>query len=188
MYELQRMLEQLLAEGGFVMPPLLCCATLAWWGIGARFAILQNPSVSDSDLWQSRHNTEKKHGLISDFMQEIAQSPKTEMHQQSILVRYIDKLGTHQKLIISVVAIAPLLGLLGTVTGMIETFKGLGESSLFSQSGGVAGGIAEALITTQMGLVVAAPAILVSRALERRADILHMRMLNILTVVNTCED
>ena len=51
---------------------------------------------------------------------------------------------------------------------MIETFRGLGESALFSQTGGVAGGISEALLTTQMGLAVAIPAIVVGRILDRR--------------------
>ena len=66
-------------------------------------------------------------------------------------------------------AAAPLLGLLGTVSGMVETFKGLGQQSLFSQSGGVAGGIAEALLTTQIGLIVAAPAIIANRMLDKKS-------------------
>jgi biopolymer transport protein ExbB len=61
-----------------------------------------------------------------------------------------------------------LLGLLGTVIGMIETFDSLGDMSLFSQSGGIAGGISQALITTQMGLAVAIPGLIVNGALSRR--------------------
>ena len=72
-------------------------------------------------------------------------------------------------LIRSLIVIAPLLGLLGTVSGMVETFKGLGQQNLFSQSGGVAGGIAEALLTTQIGLIVAAPAIIVNRMLDKQS-------------------
>ncbi len=72
-------------------------------------------------------------------------------------------------LIRSLIVIAPLLGLLGTVSGMVETCKGLGQQNLFSQSGGVAGGIAEALLTTQIGLIVAAPAIIVNRMLDKQS-------------------
>ncbi len=66
-------------------------------------------------------------------------------------------------------AIAPLLGLLGTVTGMINTFGvitmfGNGDPRLMS------GGISEALITTQLGLAVAIPLILLHHFLERRMD------------------
>ena len=66
--------------------------------------------------------------------------------------------------------VAPLAGLLGTVTGMIETFDSLAEMSLFTQSGGIAGGISEALFTTQMGLIVAVPGVLIGRILDRRAE------------------
>ena len=86
------------------------------------------------------------------------------------------------------VAIAPLLGLLGTVGGMIETFKGIGGSELFSQSGGVAGGIAQALLTTQMGLVVAVPGILLARILDKRADKLQQTMLVLIDKVRTCAE
>ena len=66
-------------------------------------------------------------------------------------------------------AIAPLLGLLGTVTGMIETFRvitlfGTGDPKLMS------GGISEALVTTELGLAVSIPIMLVHTFLSRRAD------------------
>ena len=64
-------------------------------------------------------------------------------------------------------SIAPLLGLLGTVSGMITTFKamtlfGAGDANV------VSGGIAEALITTELGLVVAIPALLAHALMSRR--------------------
>ncbi|MEC8423819.1 MAG: MotA/TolQ/ExbB proton channel family protein, partial [Myxococcota bacterium] len=67
----------------------------------------------------------------------------------------------------------PLLGLLGTVTGMIETFRSLGKMELFTQGGGVAGGIGEALLTTQMGLAVSVPGLIVGRLLDRRQVVLE---------------
>lgn len=66
-----------------------------------------------------------------------------------------------------VIICAPLLGLLGTVTGMIETFSGLGDGALHAQSGGISGGISQALISTQMGLAVAIPALLLGRLLDQ---------------------
>jgi len=66
-------------------------------------------------------------------------------------------------------AVAPLLGLLGTVTGMINTFRvitvyGTGDPRMMS------GGISEALVTTQLGLAVAIPIVLAHHFLERRAE------------------
>ena len=65
------------------------------------------------------------------------------------------------------VLIAPLLGLLGTVIGMIETFASLGDANLYSSSGGIAGGISQALLTTQFGLFVAIPGIILARYLNK---------------------
>jgi biopolymer transport protein ExbB len=66
-------------------------------------------------------------------------------------------------------AVAPLLGLLGTVTGMIDTFRvitlfGTGDPKLMS------GGISEALITTEIGLAVAIPIMLLYTFLRRKVD------------------
>lgn len=68
-----------------------------------------------------------------------------------------------------VAAVAPLLGLLGTVTGMIGTFEiitrfGTGDPKMLS------GGISEALVTTQLGLIVAIPCLLLGSLLSARAD------------------
>ena len=77
--------------------------------------------------------------------------------------------------ILSTIAnLTPLLGLLGTVSGMIKTFK------VISQSGGnpslLAGGIAEALITTAAGLCVAIPALVCYRILKDKAESLIFEM------------
>ena len=70
-----------------------------------------------------------------------------------------------------IAAVSPLLGLLGTVTGMIETFQvitlfGAGDPRLMS------GGISQALITTQLGLAVAIPLLLLHSFLQGRANML----------------
>jgi biopolymer transport protein ExbB len=77
--------------------------------------------------------------------------------------------------IIITAAVAPLLGLLGTVTGMIGTFEvitelGTGDPKMLS------GGISEALITTQMGLIVAIPAVLLGNTLKGQADAVVARL------------
>lgn len=65
-----------------------------------------------------------------------------------------------------IAAVAPLLGLLGTVSGMIETFKLM---AIFGSgdAGAVSGGISEALVTTELGLIVAIPALLLHAVLQR---------------------
>jgi biopolymer transport protein ExbB len=78
-------------------------------------------------------------------------------------------------LLATISTVAPLLGLLGTVTGMVQVFQAV-ESSVEPQIGDLAGGIWEALLTTVAGLSVAIPAFLGHRFLESRIDRVAMHL------------
>ncbi|MCB9644662.1 MAG: MotA/TolQ/ExbB proton channel family protein [Myxococcales bacterium] len=67
----------------------------------------------------------------------------------------------------TLISSAPLMGLLGTVSGMITTFSALADGALYQPTGGIAGGISQALLTTQLGLGIALPALLWERVLLR---------------------
>lgn len=71
-----------------------------------------------------------------------------------------DGFERQRSLLGAMIAAAPLLGLLGTVTGMIRTFQVLAAGGAAQQSGGLAEGISQALIATAAGLSVAIPAML----------------------------
>jgi biopolymer transport protein ExbB len=93
------------------------------------------------------------------MIEAIEQTASQVIHE---LERYLEILGT-------IAAITPLLGLLGTVVGMIRVFAdimlvGTGDASA------LAGGISEALITTAAGLCIASPAYGAHRAFLRRID------------------
>ena len=94
------------------------------------------------------------------------------------------RLDRFSALILVLAAIAPLLGLLGTVTGMIATFDtitqfGTGNPKLLS------GGISEALITTELGLIVAIPAVLFGNLLKGWSDQMKDRIEHLcLTAMN----
>jgi len=75
-----------------------------------------------------------------------------------------------RRLIASMVAAAPLLGLLGTVTGMARTFEGLSTRAAQRSLSDLAGGISEVLVTTESGLAVAIPALLVVYLAHREID------------------
>ncbi|MDI7267854.1 MAG: MotA/TolQ/ExbB proton channel family protein [Myxococcota bacterium] len=87
------------------------------------------------------------------------------------LDRYVEAVGT-------IAAIEPLLGLLGTVTGMIKVFQEVVATSEHGaiDPGRLANGIWEALITTAAGLIVAIPAFVAYRYLQSRAQRLTLRM------------
>ena len=87
------------------------------------------------------------------------------LHEQ--VLTYVPRLERHLGTLAVFGGVAPLLGLLGTVTGMIHTFQlvtifGTGDARLLS------GGISEALVTTEFGLVIAIPVLLVHAFLARR--------------------
>jgi biopolymer transport protein ExbB len=84
------------------------------------------------------------------------------------LERYLNMLGT-------IAAVSPLLGLLGTVTGMIRTFEAITNAGIGNPTA-MAGGIAEALLTTAAGLLVAIPALVAYRYLRGRVDGLVIQM------------
>ena len=84
------------------------------------------------------------------------------------LERYLTTLGT-------IASISPLLGLLGTVVGMIRVFNALLTRGAGNPAA-LAGGISEALVTTAAGLVVAIPALIFHRFLLRKVDELVVAM------------
>ena len=160
--------ELLIEEGGVIVLILLIVAAWLWWALGARFVHLYSANPSVSVLWakagQPRFGYD---GFLQRAAKDLFHNP--DSHKEAVLYRFMVDKDRYSMLIRSLIVIAPLLGLLGTVSGMVETFKGLGQQSLFSQSGGVAGGIAEALLTTQIGLIVAAPAIIANRMLDKKS-------------------
>jgi len=84
------------------------------------------------------------------------------------LERYLNTLGT-------IAAVTPLLGLLGTVLGMIKVFGVIMEAGV-GNPGVLAGGISQALITTQMGLAVAIPGLIVNGVLLRRQKNIELEL------------
>jgi biopolymer transport protein ExbB len=149
--------------------------TLAW--IGAQTRRLVGQVVTDvaaGHLARARVTVNAARGAAARVLQatlrviHVDRSRVDDVIEESMLseVPTIERFGAA---ITVIGAVAPLLGLLGTVTGMISTFDvitefGTGDPRMLS------GGISEALITTKLGLVVAIPALLVGTLLNSRAE------------------
>ena len=115
----------------------------------------------------SRSPTCRVFGSVLEHL-GVSQEAMENAIQEAIL-RQVPRLERFLPTLNILGAIAPLLGLLGTVTGMINTFHiitlfGTGDPKLMS------GGISEALVTTQLGLAIAIPIMLLHHFLERRVD------------------
>jgi biopolymer transport protein ExbB len=173
-------------KGGVVMYPILGMAGLALLVVLFKWLSLvriPKPSrkrvqallraVGRSDEQEARREVEKIKGPVGRMLQSGVDHIR-EPYELIEEVMYETVLGTRLKLqrllpFVSIAAAsAPLLGLLGTVTGIINTFKqitvhGSGDVKMLS------GGISEALITTEFGLVVAIPSLLLHAFLSRKA-------------------
>lgn len=162
--------------GGFVMIPLIVVSVFLWYGLVVR---MLNVRSSRNDPRQLLHNARKgkrMSGAVTERAAMIAvaaaaearshRSLKARLNEHFQILKY--EMSRYRYMVRSLVLIAPLLGLLGTVDGMIETFESLGEMALFTQTGGIAGGISRALFTTQIGLAISIPGLMIGRIIERK--------------------
>ena len=184
---------ELVQAGGWLMYPILLSSVIAFAIIAERLWTLQRKKVIPEKLMPAIWKLLRENQLTEQHITEIEQgSPlgkvlaaglinrhlPREVVRESIeetgrfvahdLERFINALGT-------IANTTPLLGLLGTVIGMIKVFTaittvGVGDPTL------LAGGISEALITTAAGLSVAIPTVIFYRYLKRRIDELVVGM------------
>jgi len=102
-----------------------------------------------------------------------------------VATNQLDAVRTHLKLIEVIATLSPLLGLLGTVFGMIEAFKRLEAAGTAVDPAILSGGIWEALLTTAMGLSVAIPAVFILSWFEQRIGRFQSAMEDAMTQVFT---
>ena len=160
-----------LQSGGWVSIPLIGLFLIISYTSTYRLSLLYGGrKISVRSLFQ---NSSLGQGSVqSEFLKALkgidGQSiPKLREAINFLTLDFDQETKKYSDLLRTAVILAPLLGLLGTIIGMIETFASLSSGSLFSHSGGIAGGISQALITTQLGLVVAIPGIFLSRYIQR---------------------
>ena len=179
----------LIEAGGFVMPPLLAASLTLGWGLAVRASVLLPGSRrSLADLVEraadkpSAGRPQVGFGVLAQAANigvEVCENSGVadlRPHLEEAFFELRRGLEVYSVLVRTLVMIVPLGGLLGTVAGMTETFDALGDMALFAQSGGVAGGISQALLTTQLGLTIAIPGMLVSRLLARRQRTLDLQL------------
>ncbi|MBK9130960.1 MAG: MotA/TolQ/ExbB proton channel family protein [Gammaproteobacteria bacterium] len=184
---------EVIKAGGWVMLPIILCSTIALAIVLERFWALRRQRICPGNLvsqiwhWANKDELDAAHiaelrassplgrvlaaGLMNlnrdrQIMKESIED--TGRHVVVELERYLNTLGT-------IAAISPLLGLLGTVLGMIRIFTAINVAGLGNQAV-LAGGIAEALITTVAGLSVAIPSIMFYRFFRGRVDELVVYM------------
>jgi len=184
---------ELVKAGGWLMLPILTCSVVAFAIIVERIWSLQIKKVLPKNLVAQVWRWEKINQLNEDHLNELqASSPlgnilaagimnrgnSRDIMKESIedtgryvvheLERYLNSLGT-------IAAITPLLGLLGTVIGMIKVFAVITTQGV-GNPGTLAGGISEALLTTAAGMSVAIPTLMFYRYFRGRVRMLVLMM------------
>ena len=184
---------ELIRAGGFLMWPILACSIISMAIIAERFWSLRETKIAPTNLVANVWQWHKSDELDAKRIQALrTNSPlgmilaagllnrkhSREIMKESIeevgrlvahgLERFLNTLGT-------ISSITPLLGLLGTVIGMIKVFtvitsQGIGDPSILSE------GISEALLTTAAGLSVAIPSLMFYRYFRGKVDDLVVTM------------
>jgi biopolymer transport protein ExbB len=184
---------EIVRAGGPVMWPIILCSIIAAAIILERLWTLQDKRVLPRELtakvWHLIENNQVNEKVITALEQNsplgrvlaaglanrhrphdviMERLEDTGRHVIHELERFLNTLGT-------IAGIAPLLGLLGTVTGIIKAFNAIQEGGV-GDPRALSGGIAEALITTAAGLIVAIPALFAYRYLRGKVDTIVVEM------------
>jgi biopolymer transport protein ExbB len=184
---------EIIQAGGWLMLPIIACSIVAAAIIMERLWTFQQKRVLPQDLTAQAWQWVKADQLDPEHLQILHQSSplgqvlaaglanreaSREIAKESIedtgrhvvheLERYLNPLGT-------IAVVSPLLGLLGTVIGMVKVFAAITANGV-GNPGILAGGISEALITTAAGLTVAIPSLIGYRYLRGRVDSLVVHM------------
>jgi biopolymer transport protein ExbB len=175
-------LEDYLRAGGVVMLPLVVVSLAMWVLIVDRALFFRRlyrknmGSVSALEHIRDHRLPDPKRFrgavslLVTQFLSRRSGDRNLDRFILDETVLNVSRsLNDYLTLIGVLAAIAPLLGLLGTVTGMIATFDVLAVFGT-GNAKAMAGGISEALITTQTGLLVAIPGLYMKGFLDRRAS------------------
>ncbi|HIJ60419.1 MAG TPA: MotA/TolQ/ExbB proton channel family protein [Nitrospirae bacterium] len=169
----------LFIKGGILMYPIALCSFIA-------VAILINKSIQYRSLLHEidaiPEEIEKKKPQIMTPILKAINEGCNDKELSVIGTRQIRNIEKGLSWLGLIATITPLLGLTGTVTGMIKAFMVIAESSSVNPSM-LAGGIWEALITTASGLLVAIPIHVGHHYLEKQADEIAYMMKEISTVL-----
>ena len=190
-------LAELLEKGGIVMPIILLLSVYVvaviiyklfqFWQTGAfsiSFVDDVLKAVEDKKIAEAMNVASKHKGPVARVIEAtinaignraISDEKRVRVIESSAL-REMRSYESHMKGLEMVANISPLLGLLGTVMGMVKVFAGISNTGSGVDPALLAGGIWEALLTTVAGLAVAIPALSAHYIIEGRIDTVRARM------------
>lgn len=145
-------------------------------GVGKDFKLEINKLIQENKIQEAIELCKTKKSCVATSIARFLKSSKKDLEVQDyeniikeITIEEIAPFESKLNCLASVIGIAPMLGLLGTVTGMIKAFTNISKFGS-GDAAVVADGIAQALLTTAFGLIIAIPTIVVHNYLNRRLE------------------
>ena len=193
------MFAAIMNNGGLAMWVLFFLNLMLWFGLGYRRLTMKRGTMGNVRRLVNSHikkgGKRERKGIIDyaivDALQAASEARtngiKPRKHIQDALWPYFMTIKKYSVLVKTIVVLAPLIGLLGTVVGMIETFDALQASAMFAQGDSISGGISKALFTTELGLIVAVPGMIMGRALDKQQRQLAVEFEQIKDIISTKE-
>jgi biopolymer transport protein ExbB len=185
---------QFLLAGGPVMWPLLALSLWLWALVLYKFLWVARVRREGLELGAAREDllaerppevAGPKSAAVAHFLSMAGRCPRVDTRLWEASVRRQEPyLWRHVDTILVLASVAPLLGLLGTVSGMIETFAVIGEHGT-GNAQAMAGGIREALVTTETGLLIAIPGLFAGYVLKRQVRKLQQALLSFASAVQS---
>ncbi len=189
------MLEKIIGiwmSGGWVMIPLALLAVLIYSNGIQLLLFLRKGNVqlgNDSQWLQWVYNPENAEGRAGEIIRYAQENVSASKHVRNRFeeIRHSILHSIDRRLVFlnTLVAAAPLMGLLGTVIGMLSTFAAISAGGGAETAAMVAAGISEALITTQTGLFVALPGIFLILIVRRRKHAVEAALARIESLILT---
>ncbi len=177
---------KIFVDGGGLMIPLAILTVIIYYCVVGLYVDLSSRRFAkiDENMW--RHWIDRPDEGTGELGEIIRFASKNQdsiakLRSSFAMIRsdYIPNYNTRIRFSMVLISTAPLGGLLGTVTGMLTTFDGLAASAGASTASLVAGGIAEALITTMVGLVIAIPGYIMISQIKIMKDSLELFFLRL---------
>jgi biopolymer transport protein ExbB len=162
-------------SGGWVMIPLFVLAVLLYAQAFQLVLFVWRMSLgrdAEGSWWEWVRHPEKAQGRVAEIIRysqsDVSSAKQIQTRFDEIRLALISLIDRRTKFVGTLVAAAPLMGLLGTVLGMLQTFFGISTSGGAETAGVVASGISEALVTTQTGLTIALPGLFIVMMIQRQ--------------------
>ena len=189
---LQKIFEIWLS-GGWVMLPLFLLSFLLYTQAFRLVLSIMDTKLPSNEEFAWREwvlEPEKAKGKIKEiicYTQGNTQSIEyVRMRFDEIRITQLATIQQQLKFVKCLVAAAPLLGLLGTVLGMLQTFLGISTSGGVETAAVVASGISEALVTTETGLTIALPALFMVMFIQRQTHQEEAKLARLESLTLTC--